>query len=98
MELNRAIGLVSNHLANYDVRFVCLDFNGSNYEYIASLKDMVFAWKHNDTNVLMPENGSIIHGLMFVDHEGDVIMVNTQDMIGLTFDDLMNMILGRTIH
>ena len=94
MELRRAIGRVSNHMANYDARFVCLDFSGESYEYIVPLKDMAFAWKHNDTEFLMPENGSIIHGLMFVEQDGAVIMVNTQDIRGLTFEDLMNMVFG----
>ena len=95
MELRRAIGGVSNHMANYDARFVCLDFNGEGYEYIVPLKDMAFAWKHNDTEFLMPENGSIIHGLMFVDQEGAVIMVNSKDTQEMTFVDLMRMVFGQ---
>ena len=95
MELKRAIGRVSNHMANYDVRFTCLDDYGECFEYIAPLKDMAFAWKHNATEFLMPENGSIIHGLMFVDQEGVVIMVNSKDTQEMTFEDLMRMVFGQ---
>lgn len=95
MELKRAIGRVSNHMANYDVRFTCLDDYGECFEYIAPLKDMALAWKHDDSDFLMPENGAIIRGLMFVDQDGAVIMVNTQDTMCMTFENLMRMVLGQ---
>ena len=95
MELKRAIGRVSNHMANYDVRFTCLDDYGECFEYIAPLMDMALAWKHDDSDFLMPENGAIIRGLMFVDQDGAVIMVSTQDTMCMTFENLMRMVLGQ---
>lgn len=95
MELRRAIGRVSNRMANFDVRFTCIDDYGESIEYIAPLKDMAFAWKHSDGHSLLPENGAIIRGLMFADQDGAVIMVNTQDTMCTTFEDLMRMVLGQ---
>lgn len=95
MELRRAIGRVSNHMANFDVRFTCIDDYGESIEYIAPLKDMAFAWKHSDGHSFMPENGAIIRGLMFVDQEGAMIMVNSQDTSETTFEDLMRMVFGQ---
>ncbi len=95
MELKRAIGRVSNRMANFDVRFACLNDYGESIEYIAPLKDMAFAWKHSDESFLVPENGAIIRGLMFVDQEGAVIMVNSQDTSETTFEDLMRMVFGQ---
>lgn len=79
--------------ARWDVRFHVLNDNGGIVTYAANAQKMLNAWRapgQENRQTPIPENGSIIHGLLFANVDtGRIMLADGADLEDYDFEMLM---------